>query len=392
MYNKIVNPLTNRKINIHSRLGQNIIKNYIEYMNGGSGKGKGKGKGKGHGSTQTSIDHHDWDSLNPEQQELQKKFNPDLNWVDGVEKPLYFIVNKDVRGKTITPYIGKYVRVINVQVQTVNDIMLYLEVINPPVDLTGVLISNKLTIRGSKLRILTRKEKDTLRYILRGIPSLIEEKEEKEQTVDFLPIYKQALKETTLFFDPNKTGKFESSADDGTYYLGTRSEPHIHDFGEYAHIKTGRTGGQTSLGTKRTRHTHKPSDLISTLHSITESLKGFPRLEMDDYDNKSSTSVGRLMYFTMKYLDLISQSNIIRSSDQDDIESVISDAESNMDIVNKGEIDWTEDDVPMAPLDKLKYSVADYRMRTPMTYNCSSDGCLDIQVKQHTDNKKKSVW
>ena len=39
MYNKIVNPNTGRKVNINSRLGKKIIKNYLILL-GGSTTGK----------------------------------------------------------------------------------------------------------------------------------------------------------------------------------------------------------------------------------------------------------------------------------------------------------------------------------------------------------------
>lgn len=35
MWSKIVNPKTGRKVNINSKIGKNIIKNYINHQNGG---------------------------------------------------------------------------------------------------------------------------------------------------------------------------------------------------------------------------------------------------------------------------------------------------------------------------------------------------------------------
>ena len=40
MYNKIRNPITNRKVSIYSRLGKQILQNYISMSAGGSSKFK----------------------------------------------------------------------------------------------------------------------------------------------------------------------------------------------------------------------------------------------------------------------------------------------------------------------------------------------------------------
>ena len=40
MYNKIRNPITNRKVSIYSRLGKHILRNYISMLGGGSSKFK----------------------------------------------------------------------------------------------------------------------------------------------------------------------------------------------------------------------------------------------------------------------------------------------------------------------------------------------------------------
>merc|ERR1711871_61565 len=36
LYNQIFNPLTRRKVNINSKLGRNILNNYINHLNGGT--------------------------------------------------------------------------------------------------------------------------------------------------------------------------------------------------------------------------------------------------------------------------------------------------------------------------------------------------------------------
>lgn len=35
MWNKIVNPITGKKVNIHGKIGQNVIKKYINNQDGG---------------------------------------------------------------------------------------------------------------------------------------------------------------------------------------------------------------------------------------------------------------------------------------------------------------------------------------------------------------------
>lgn len=45
MYNKIVNPITNRKVDINSKLGQNILNNYLYSLRGGSGSFRGSRTG-----------------------------------------------------------------------------------------------------------------------------------------------------------------------------------------------------------------------------------------------------------------------------------------------------------------------------------------------------------
>ena len=45
MYNKIVNPITNRKVDINSKLGQNILNNYLYSLRGGSGSFMGSRTG-----------------------------------------------------------------------------------------------------------------------------------------------------------------------------------------------------------------------------------------------------------------------------------------------------------------------------------------------------------
>ena len=39
MYSKIVNPKTGRKVNINGSLGKSIIKNYLNFLKGGSAIG-----------------------------------------------------------------------------------------------------------------------------------------------------------------------------------------------------------------------------------------------------------------------------------------------------------------------------------------------------------------
>ena len=54
MYNKIVNPITNRSVNITSRLGKNILKNYLNFINKLGGASAEASKPVGYGKTAPS--------------------------------------------------------------------------------------------------------------------------------------------------------------------------------------------------------------------------------------------------------------------------------------------------------------------------------------------------
>jgi len=90
MWNKIVNPLTGRKVNINSKLGQSIIQNYLSILVGGSSKEAIK---KDEGKLNVLSYNVSWEALTPKP---DWNIGPNPYGSGDGENGLGFLCNKDV--------------------------------------------------------------------------------------------------------------------------------------------------------------------------------------------------------------------------------------------------------------------------------------------------------
>ena len=90
MWNKIVNPLTGRKVNINSKLGQTIIKKYLNVLVGGSSKEVSK---KDEGKLNVLSYNVSWEALTPKP---DWNIGPNPYTPGDGENGLGFLCNKDV--------------------------------------------------------------------------------------------------------------------------------------------------------------------------------------------------------------------------------------------------------------------------------------------------------